>query len=212
MFQRLRFASPWLAVPALLLFVTISAQGQARPEPTRRLITEPLDENRWVKLPGNTRPEANPQDDRGRVPDSLPMDHLELTLRLPEEKNRELQRYLRDVQDSQSPEYHRWLTPQQFNERFSPAPGDVQTIANWLRAEGFRVDAVAPRSIDFSGTAGQVERAFGTEIHYLEVAGVRHIANMSDPEIPAAFAPAVSGIASLNDFRPRPLDRGQASK
>jgi subtilase family serine protease len=38
--------------------------------------------------------------------------------------------------------------------------------------------------IDFSGTAGQVREAFHTEIHNLNVKGVKHIANMSDPQIP----------------------------
>lgn len=31
--------------------------------------------------------------------------------------------------------------------------------------------------------------------------GVKHIANMSNPQIPSALAPAVIGVVSLNDFR-----------
>jgi subtilase family serine protease len=30
-----------------------------------------------------------------------------------------------------------------------------------------------------------------------------HIANIGDPQIPAALAPAVHGVTSMNDFRPR---------
>jgi len=56
--------------------------------------------------------------------------------------------------------------------------------------------------IDFSGTAGQVRTAFHTEIHNLVVNGKNHIANISDPQIPAALA-AVVGIVSLHDFRPK---------
>jgi hypothetical protein len=59
-------------------------------------------------------------------------------------------------------------------------------------------------TVDFSGTAGQVFAAFRTEIHYLEAGGTTHIANMSDPQVPAALAPAVVGIVSLHDFMPRP--------
>ena len=40
-------------------------------------------------------------------------------------------------------------------------------------------------------------------IHYLDVNGKHHIANMSDPQIPAALAPAVAGVVSLHDFSPR---------
>ena len=60
-------------------------------------------------------------------------------------------------------------------------------------------------TIDFSGSAGQVREALGTAIHALDVKGERHIANMRDPSIPAALAPAIEGIVSLNDFRPRPM-------
>src|SRR5215469_7613915 len=61
--------------------------------------------------------------------------------------------------------------------------------------------------IDFSGNASQVSKAFHTEIHYLDVNGKTHIANMSDPQIPAALAPAIVGVVSLNDFRPQPQYR-----
>jgi subtilase family serine protease len=69
------------------------------------------------------------------------------------------------------------------------------------------VNVAYPTLIDFSGTAGQVHGAFRTSIHNLDVNGVQHIANMSDPQIPAALAPAVVGIVSLNDFRPHPMHR-----
>ncbi len=61
--------------------------------------------------------------------------------------------------------------------------------------------------VDFSGAAAQVARSFHTEIHNLNVGGERHIANMSDPQIPAALAPAVGGIVSMHDFRPRAMRR-----
>ena len=65
--------------------------------------------------------------------------------------------------------------------------------------------------IDFSGTAGHVRQAFHTEIHHLEVNGTKHIANMSDPQIPAAVAAAVAGVVSLNDFRPHPMYHRRAN-
>ena len=61
--------------------------------------------------------------------------------------------------------------------------------------------------IDFSGNAGSIRQAFHTEIHMLSVNGKSHFANMSDPNIPAALAPALAGVVSLNDFRPHPMYR-----
>ncbi len=60
-------------------------------------------------------------------------------------------------------------------------------------------------SIRFSGSAGTVTSAFHTEIHNLQVSGVGHIGNMSDPQIPAALSPVVVGVKSLHNFFPRPL-------
>jgi subtilase family serine protease len=39
------------------------------------------------------------------------------------------------------------------------------------------------------------------------VNGVRHIANVSDPQIPAALAPAVAGVVSMHDFMPHKMSR-----
>ncbi len=57
-------------------------------------------------------------------------------------------------------------------------------------------------TIEFSGTAGQVDTAFHAGMHRYTVHGVDHIANSADPQIPEALAPVVEGIASLHDFFP----------
>ena len=164
-----------------------------------------------VTLRGNTRPEANSANDRGAVAGDLRLDHLELQLRLPLEKQQELDQLTRDQQDPKSPNYHKWLTPAEFVQRFSLAPEDIDSITTWLKSAGFTVDAVNPQSIVFSGTAGQVRNAFRTEIHNLDVRGEKHIANMADPQIPAALAPAIIGVVSLNDFKPRAANRPRAA-
>lgn len=193
-----------VAVP-LSLLVLVLASAQVRPQPTRHLITQPIDESKRVELPRNTRPEASADNDRGRVPDSLPMEHMQLQLRLPMEKEEELDNLLQKIQDPTSPDYRKWLTPEQFKQQFSLAPEDIETITNWLKSQGFTVNVINARSVDFSGTAGQVRSAFRTAIHYFDVGGVRHIANLTNPQIPAALAPAVAGIVSLSDFKPHPI-------
>lgn len=195
-----------LVVVPLSLLVLVLASAQVRLEPTRRLITEPIDESKRVELPGNTRPEADTDNDRGIVPDPLPMEHMQLQLRLPMEKKEELDNLLQKIQDPASPNYHKWLTPEQFKQQFSLAPEDIETITNWLKSEGFTVNLINATSVDFSGSAGQVRSAFRTAIHYFDVRGVRHIANLTNPQIPAALAPAIAGIVSLNDFKPHPLN------
>ena len=67
------------------------------------------------------------------------------------------------------------------------ADEDLNAITDWLLSDDFTVNVVYPSGtvIDiFSGTAAQVRKAFHTEIHNLDVHGKKHVANMSDPDIP----------------------------
>ncbi|MBV9572345.1 MAG: S8/S53 family peptidase [Alphaproteobacteria bacterium] len=171
----------------------------------QRLITSPIDERVLVPLGNNVRPEAAPENDRGVLADRFPLNGITLLLRRPEAKEAALERLMEQQTDRSSPNYHRWLTAREFGERFGAAPEDVKALREWLAAKGFQVDPVGAgrRTITFSGTAGQVRAAFHTEIRRLNVHGAKHFANLTSPQMPAALAPAVIGIVSLNDFMPR---------
>jgi subtilase family serine protease len=194
------------AVLGLGAMLAPSAHAQTSVGPARPMITQQVVEANAVRLVGNTRPEANATNDRGRVPDTLSMEHLLLQLRRPPAQEQALTQLIDQLHNPASGKFHQWLTPSEFGAQFGPAASDIAQITGWLQRHGFRVNTIYPSgmTIDFSGTAGQVRTAFHTEIHHLQVNGVGHIANMSDPQIPAAFAPAVVGIVSLHDFMPRP--------
>ena len=70
-------------------------------------------------------------------------------------------------------------------------------------SNGFHIDRVANgrNLIEFTGDAGQVENTFHTQIHKYMVNGRSHWANSSNPEIPAALAGVVAGVATLQIFR-----------
>ena len=178
----------------------------------RGLIAGTIDEGRLHRMEGNTRSEANPQNDRGAVPDDLSMDHLLLQLQRTPEQELAVQGYVDGLQKPGSPAFHQWLTAAEFGERFGAAQTDIDAITGWLRSHGLTVNSVYPSGmvVDFSGTAGQVGAAFHTEIHYLEVNGQSHLANMSDPQIPEALAPVVAGVVSLHDFKPRTMSKPRA--
>ena len=205
-FRKLGFAILPVGV-LVFLFLVNSANAQVEPgQPVRVLITQGINEGQLVTLDGNTRPEANADNDRGAVQDYLPMEHMQLLLRRPPEQEQALEQFIDELQTKGSPQFHHWITAQQFGDRFGPAKQDLATITSWLESSGFTINVVYPSGtvIDFSGTAGQVRRAFHTEVHNLDVNGEKHFANMSDPQIPAALAPAVVGVVSLHDFRPHP--------
>src|SRR5271169_2021559 len=184
-----------------------SAQSAGNAPQARVLITQPIDSNRLHTLAGNTRAEANAQNDRGKVADTFALDHMLLQLQRSPEREQALRNFIDQQHDSTSPNFHKWLTAAQFGQVYGPAPVDIEAVCNWLRSSGFTVNTVYPSgmSIDFSGTAGQVSAAFHTEIHRLSVNDKEHIANMSDPRIPDALTPVVTGIVSLHDFRPHKM-------
>jgi subtilase family serine protease len=171
------------------------------------VITDPIDESQLVTLVGNTTPAAlETANDHGPVADSLVFDHLLLVLKPAPGSEARLEKLIDAMHDRHSPEFHRWLTAQQFGERFGLAMADRETLARWLESHGFSLNRVYQNGlvIDFRGTAAQIRQAFHTEVHNLVLAnGEKHIANIRDPQIPAALAPAVVGVASLHDFFPR---------
>ncbi len=140
------------------------------------------------------------------VPDSFPMNHMQLVLKASAAREAALQSLLAAQHDPASPKFHQWLTPAEFGEYFGVADPDISTVVSWLRSQGFTVNGVYPNKlqIDFSGTAGEVRQAFHTQESRYVVNRVSHIANSSDISIPTALRPVVVGVAGLNDFRPQP--------
>ena len=207
MVRKLGFASVSL-VAAIFFFDVPCAVAQIDSGVhSRQRIVGPIDESNRVALEGNVRPEARLEHDRGRVAESFPMEHMLLQLKRSAEQEKAVEQFIEELHAQTSPNFHSWLSAQQFGERFGLAQPDLDAITAWLQSQGFRVNFIYPSGmlIDFSGTAGQVRKAFQTEIHHLDVKGERHIANMNNPRIPAALAPVVSGVVSLHDFRPQPM-------
>lgn len=197
------YVSMCVLAGAFLFSIPSQGQGVA---PAVRIVNR-IDESQLVTLSGNTNLHANARNDRGPVSPSLPMTDLILVLSRDPAQQAAFDAYVASEYDQNSPNFHQWLTPDQVGTEFGPSETDIQTITNWLTGHGFTVSQVTKdrMSIRFNGTAAQVESAFHTQIHNLLVKGVPHIGNMSDPQIPAALAPAVAGIVSLHNFHPKPL-------
>jgi len=175
------------------------AQTRASGSRTARpLITQQIDSRQVVVLKGNVRQDLTPARDLGPVEDGLPL-RLYLVLRRSPEQQAELDNLLARQQQPSAAEYHQWLTPQQFGERFGAAERDIAKITNWLAGQGLEVHSVLNNAsiIDFSATAGQVRTTFHTPLHYYSIRGGRYPANTQEPMIPAALEPVVAGIAGL---------------
>lgn len=198
--------------PFLICELSLAQQTPVAGAP-RPLIREAVDETRLTTLKGNTHPLARPQFDLGTAPATLSMDRMLLVLKRSSEQETTLRKLLDDQQDKHSPNYHQWLTPEQFGKQFGPTDADIQTVTTWLQSHGFTVGSTKGRTVlEFSGSASQVNEAFHTTIHKYAVNGEQHWANASDPMIPTALSPAVAGVLTLHNFLKKPASHfsGQA--
>jgi pseudomonalisin len=154
-----------------------------------------------VVLAGTVQPLALPRLEVGRTDPGLRMERIILRLALRPGARERLERLLAAQLDPASPEFHRWLTPEEFGAWFGLGDGELRRVIRWLSAQGFTIDEVARgrRWINVSGTAGQVEAAFRTEMHDYRIDGeVRHAAAVA-PSVPRALAGLIHGIVSLDD-------------
>ena len=118
----------------------------------------------------------------------------------------ELEALLAEQRDPGSPSFRRWLSPEEYAERFGMSEADLEQVRAWLVSQGLVVQATARsrNELFFRGTAAQIERAFRTELHRYRVGHEVHFANSTEPSVPAAFADVVLAIRKLSDFRPQP--------
>ncbi len=172
-------------------------------------ITQVVNEAERTVLSGNTHPLATKAADRGAVPPSMAAERMLVVLRRSPDQELALRAEIEAMHDSNSPSFHKWLTPEQFGAQWGAADSDIATVTAWLESHGFQVQgpSIGRTVIEFSGTASQIEEAFHTSIHSYLVNGELHHANTNDPEIPAALAPVVAGITTLNDFHPHALSK-----
>ncbi len=168
-----------------------------------RVVGQP-DDTRLVRLPGNTYPGVRPELDKGPVDQNKLLQRMVLVLKRSPEQEAALAAFNERQYDPKSPDFHHWLHAEEFGKLYGPSNDDIAAVTSWLQNHGFQIVGVGKGRvwIQFTGTVGQVEEAFHVQMRNYLVDGKMHISNDVDPEIPEALAPVITGIVSLNDFRP----------
>ena len=199
---------------ALCLFLTYSLEAQQTVSRTddSEFVTVPsrvverVDESRLTILKGNTHPLARPAFDRGLVAPQKLLERMLLVLKRSPEQEAALAAFNERQYDPSSPDFHHWLTPEEFGRLYGPSDADMTAITSWLENHGFRIDNVSKGriNIEFTGTVEQVQNAFHVQMHNYQVNDEMHLANDRDPQIPEALGPVVTGVASLHNFFPKP--------
>ena len=173
--------------------------------PKDRIVTV-VDQTDRVTIPESRHPLATTESDQGPVPPTQRLDSIILALKPDESQEQALTEVIRQQQDPTSPRYQQWLSPEDFGAHFGVSSNDLARVKGWLESQGMAVREIAAngRAIVFSGEVSQVEAAFHTQMHAYDIEGEQHIANATDPQIPRALSPVVSGVVSLHDFHSQP--------
>ena len=167
-------------------------------------ITGPIDSSRMVELARSLHPKALPQFDQGPVDPAMQLTYMTMLMAPSPAEQQALDALLAQQQDRTSPKYHKWLTPQQFANQFGLSQRDLNKVVGWLQSEGFEILSTGGgrNSISFSGTAVQVQHAFGAEIHNYTILGKKYFANSTPLLIPAALNGIVHTVMGVHSFLP----------
>lgn len=177
-------------------------------QPVNRL-AQTIDPNALATLRHSVSPRLAQAADMGPLDPATPITGITLYFQPSPEQKAALDALVQAQQTPGSPLYHAWITPAEYAARFGLSDADLATVESWLNSQGFNIDRVANShtSITVSGTAAQVEAAFGVPLHRYQLDGESHFANAADLQIPAALSGVLQSVRNLNDFRPRPQFR-----
>jgi subtilase family serine protease len=196
---------PLLFACLALAFAT-AADAQIRPEflkPARSLVTQNVDRNRTVGTLGALGNGIAQLNDMGEVSPTLAIRHMQMLLRRTVDRQASFDALVEAQHTRGNPSFHHWLTPEQVGSNFGPSASDLAALLSYLRSEGFTVENTGKSGlyVDFSGTAAQVERAFHTSIHNVQMAnGEVKYSAVADASVPEALSPLVVGFVSLSNI------------
>jgi len=132
---------------------------------------------------------------------------LNLAIGLPLRNREALTNLLRQIYDPASPNYHHFLTPEQFTERFGPAEKDYQAVIAFAKAHGLKVTTTHPNRmlVDVSASVAEVEQAMHVRFQVYQHPTEKRLFHAPDTEPSLDLPVPVLGISGLNDYsQPRP--------
>ncbi len=142
----------------------------------------------------------------GRLPGSQ---RLNLVIGLPLRNRPALDDLLAQIYDPASTNYHHYLTPEQFTERFGPTKQDYQAAVAFMETNGFTVTGKHPNRaiLDVIGSAGDIERVFHVAMQVYRHPREARTFYAPDTEPSINLAVPILHISGLDNFSlPRPMN------
>jgi len=92
---------------------------------------------------------------------------LRLVIGLPLHNPAELDNLLNELHDPASTNYHQWLTPEQFSQRFGPTEAEYQQVVHFAQSSGLKVTGLCSNRmlVDVEAPVTDIEKAFHVGLH-----------------------------------------------
>ncbi len=159
-----------------------------------------------VPLPGSA-PQVRPSTAVQATPATTP---IEFTVSLQLQDPRGAIELERAVSEPGGSSYRKFLTPEQWEQRFSPTEASVKAVTSWLSSEGAAIESVTPDrlTIDASAPAAVVEKAFATSLAEYSSHGRTVRLASGALSVPADLAGVISAVSGVDQRVMRPAALG----
>ena len=126
---------------------------------------------------------------------------VQLSIGMQLRSNTDIDSFLSALYDPQSPQYHHYLTPDQFTQQFAPTDDQVQQVTNYLQGQGLTITNIAPNNliIDATGSVGQVQQSFHIHMNTYRLGTHTFVANDTAPSLPTSISSLISSISGLDN-------------
>jgi len=185
---------------AVTAFLASSWQARAQSPRATENTQAPIAYGSSVTLPNHTV-EALRDGRALRVGHYNPEQKLRLVLTVQAPHMAEEEQFIKELVTKGSPNFHKFLTLEQWNARYAPSAEDEQAVVDWAQSVGLTVTKrYSDRLIvDVEGTAGTIEKAFGVTINNYQVGDEVDFSNDRDPIIPANLSGILRFVTGLNN-------------
>jgi kumamolisin len=120
----------------------------------------------------------------------------------------QLDSLLQDLYTPGNPQFHRFLSKQEFSSRFGPSDATVAAVIRYFQSQGLAVARTATTQLQVTGNASLIQRAFSVQLHSYEMPATatsrsfRYHAPLGQPQVAPEISASVHGVLGL-DSRPR---------
>lgn len=157
-------------------------------------------------LHGHIPPATAESSPVGRLPQT---NKLQLEIGLPYRNQAEFANLVNEIYDPASTNFHHYLTPQQFIERFAPSPADYQAVIDFARAHNLTITKTFPDStlLVVTGMVADIEKTFHLNLRLYPHPTENRNFFAPDAEPSLDLDVAVLDIAGLDNFIvPHPMN------